>query len=111
MTTVHLDMESLNALKDVMGDEFSQLVHTFVSDSDVRIETIREAVNVADPEALRRAAHSLKGSASNMGALGLTQLCRQLEDMGHEGKTEGSQQIFEQVNQEYLIVRDQLQAL
>ena len=111
MTTEHLDMESLNALIEVMGDEFSMLVETFVNDSDVRIETIREAVSVADPEAIRRTAHSLKGSASNMGALTLTQFCRELEELGHEGKTEGADKLLEQITAEYVVVKNQLQAL
>ena len=107
----HLDMESLNGLREVMGDEFSQLIDTFISDSDVRIETICEAVNSADPEAIRRTAHSLKGSASNMGATQLTQLCRNLEDLGHDGKSEGSEAIYQQINAEYAAVRDALKAL
>lgn len=111
MVAAHLDYESLNGLKEVMGEEFPLLVDTFINDSDVRIETIRDAVNAADPEAIRRTSHSLKGSASNMGATQLTQLCRELEDMGHDGRSDGAEDILQKVIVEYAAVRDALKAV
>lgn len=111
MALEHLDMESLNTLKEVMGDEFPQLVDTFITDSDVRIVNIRESVDAGDPEAFRRAAHSLKGSASNMGALRLTEHCRRLESLGFNGKTEGSELIVEDISTAYAAVSDALKAL
>ena len=111
MVSGHLDYDALNGLKEVMADEFSLLIDTFISDSDLRIETIKEAVNACDPEAIRRTSHSLKGSASNMGAVQLTNLCRQLEDMGHKGKHEGADEILKDVISEYYAVRVALKDL
>ena len=101
MEVEHLDFDALNELKQIMGDDFTLLVDTFISDSIARIEAIKEAVNASEPEAIRNTAHSFKGSASNMGAPRLTELCRQLEDLGHSGQTEGSAQLMNQIAEEY----------
>lgn len=97
----HLDTAALSELKQIMGDEFSTLVTTFVNDSVIRIQAIKEAVASADTEEIRRAAHSFKGSASNMGATRLTELCRGLEERGHNGVTDGCDELMEQVIAEY----------
>jgi len=107
----HIDLDAIRDLKEVMGEEFSLLIETFATDSVMRIEGINQAINSADPEAIRRAAHSFKGSASNLGATELTNLCRELEDLGHEGKVEGATQIAEKIVKEYDYVREVLQSL
>ncbi len=107
----NLDLDALNELKQVMGDEFPLLIDTFVNDSVVRIETIREAVVSGDPEAIRRTAHSFKGSASNMGAPVLTEHCRKLEELGNSGQVEGSLAVFDALVIEYESVHIALQAL
>lgn len=104
----HLDMDALVQLKAIMGDEFSMLIETFGNDSVVRIECIRDAIASGDPDEIRRAAHSFKGSASNMGAPVLTDLCRELEDRGHNGQTEGGEELLKQIEQEFEQVRKAL---
>ena len=89
-TGQHLDLAIINELRGVMGDDFSMLVDTFVTDSTQRISSISEAVAAANPDNIRRAAHGFKGSASNMGAVHLTELCNQLEQLGHAGECTGS---------------------
>lgn len=107
----HLDLEALNELKEVMGDEFSLLITTFIDDSVTRLDTIKSAVQSADPEAIRRTAHSFKGSASNMGALQLTDHCRRLEELGHSGTSDGADVIFEKLVAEYQQVEQALRQL
>jgi histidine phosphotransfer protein HptB len=84
MTNIqHLDKEALALLKDVMEDDFALLVETFIQDSRTRIATLRNVLNTsghaADADTVRRAAHSFKGSCSNLGALHLANLCGALE--------------------------------
>ena len=107
----HLNVEALNELKEVMGDEFSLLIDTFTSDSIVRIETINAAVAELSADDIRRTAHSFKGSASNMGATHLADLCRRLEELGADGQTEGAQSLAEQIMAEYGQVKAALAAL
>ena len=107
----HLDLDALKELQEVMGEEFSLLVETFTTDSILRLQGIREAIDARDPDAIRRAAHSFKGSASNMAAPNLTKLCRSLEDLGHNGEIEGSEQLQLSIIEEYDQVKTALEAL
>ncbi|MEE8057153.1 MAG: Hpt domain-containing protein [Pseudomonadales bacterium] len=107
----YLDVDALNELKQVMGEEFPLLIKTFENDSVVRIELIKEAIASADPDAVRRAAHSFKGSASNMGATTLTELCRAVEEIGAKGETAGCDQLLEQIIESYAQVQEGLTKL
>lgn len=76
MTDTHIDREALSALREVMEEGYPELLDTFLADSASRLVELREAV---DAKALSEVAHSFKGSASNMGAVRLAELCRELE--------------------------------
>lgn len=97
----HVDLEVLKELRQVMGEDFQSLIETFERDSEMRIDAIREAVATADPDAIRRTAHSFKGSASNMGAPRLTRLCRALEELGRNGQSAGGVELLGQIETEY----------
>lgn len=75
----HLDYDTLNTLKQVMEDDFGLLIDTFIQDSNDRIIILREVISGVESDPIRRAAHSFKGSSSNIGALYLTLLCANLE--------------------------------
>ncbi len=75
-----LDGEVIATLRDIMQDDFVDLIETFIKDSLQRREALAQAERSGDREALRRAAHSFKGSSANIGARSLSDLCRQLED-------------------------------
>jgi HPt (histidine-containing phosphotransfer) domain-containing protein len=89
VAAIHLDDNVLNTLRDVMEDEFPTLLEVFLKDSDERIHALHQSLSAADPAApaapppdllaLGLNAHSFKGSSSNMGAVHLADLCRQLE--------------------------------
>lgn len=101
----HLDRTVLALLREVMEDEYPALLDIFLSDSEARLHSLRQARNAQDAEALRRAAHSFKGSCANMGALPLAELCRQLEDQGRVGDLTLVPALLEQAEQEFAIVR------
>jgi HPt (histidine-containing phosphotransfer) domain-containing protein len=56
-----------------------ELVSLFIDDSTVRLQTLNGACFRQDFTVLRAQAHSLKGSALQMGAVGLASLCAALE--------------------------------
>ena len=97
----HVDTGVLAELHQVMGDEFPSLLETFARDSEMRIELIRQAVVSEDVDAVRRAAHSFKGSAGNMGARRLTRLCRALEELGRNGEISGGYELLGEIEVEY----------
>lgn len=106
----HLDGAVLAALEEVMGTEYPVLLDAFLSDSEERLHSLRQALQAGDAEAVRRAAHSFKGSCSNMGAPLLTELCRQLEEQAHAGRLDGAPELLEQLQSEYAIIHSLIQS-
>ena len=110
MSEAHLDDAVLSALQDVMAEEFPLLLETFVGDSEERLRGLREALQHADAHALRHTAHSFKGSCGNMGALRLTTLCKQLEDLARHGNLGAAAPLVAEVESEFATVRRLLEA-
>lgn len=105
MPDPHLNSDVLLALQDVMEDEYPVLLDTFLADSEERLRLLRDALQAVDAQAIRLAAHSFKGSCSNMGATLLAGLCRQLEEAGRSEELKMAPTLFEQIEREFAIVR------
>src|SRR5690606_31919502 len=75
----HFDDAILATFKDVMGDDFPHLIDTFIHDTDERIRHLHTAMPAGETASIRRTAHSLKGSSSNIGAAQLATLCSVIE--------------------------------
>ncbi len=105
MADRHLDSAVLAALQDVMEDDYPALLDTFLADSEERLRLLRQAAEDMDGQALRLAAHSFKGSCSNMGAPLLAGLCKQLEEVGRRERLTEAAELIEQVEREFAIVR------
>lgn len=102
MANVHLDYTVLSALKEVMEDEYPLLLDTFLQDSAIRVEHLHHA---RDSRELGQAAHSFKGSSSNMGALQLARLCQELEARAQGGPFEGLEDLVNRIDSEFVTVR------
>ena len=78
------------ALRWLGGDRglLSELVKIFVEDSPKRLQAIRAALTASDVRQVEQVAHSLKGSASILGATQLQSAALALEDAAHDGHTE-----------------------
>ncbi len=105
VSDIHLDDAVLAALQDVMEDEYPILLDTFVADSEERLRLLHEAAAEGDAQGLRLAAHSFKGSCSNMGAVLLASLCKELEDAGRREVLDPAPALIEQIEREFAIVR------
>ncbi len=97
----HLDYDTLNTLKQVMEDDFALLIDTFVQDSTDRIRTLREVIQGTEADLIRRAAHSFKGSSSNIGALQLSAMCSAVEKKALTNNFEGLANDLEGIEQEF----------
>ena len=97
----HLEYDTLNTLREVMEDDFALLIDTFVQDSADRIRTLREVIQGSDGDLIRRAAHSFKGSSSNIGAPRLAALCSALEKKALENNLDGLLVDLEAIEQEF----------
>lgn len=102
MSDQHIDSKVLGELREVMGSQYAELLETFLADCEKRMAQLREAQT---PRQLTEAAHSFKGSCSNMGANDLADLCRQLEVRVMRSPVQGIEDLIAQVESEYLTVR------
>jgi HPt (histidine-containing phosphotransfer) domain-containing protein len=87
------------------------LVSRFLADSALLVDTLRSATQAGDAEAVREAAHALKGSSRNLGARPLSMLCESLERGAAEGKLEGSAELVSKVVDELERARRELERL
>ncbi len=111
MNMEHLDYETLDTLRQVMEDDFKLLIDTFIQDSNDRILVLRDVITGSDPDPIRRAAHSFKGSSSNVGAIRLMALCSNLEKKAMSNKLENLGQDLGDIEQEFARVQELLRAL
>jgi HPt (histidine-containing phosphotransfer) domain-containing protein len=100
-----LDPEALEELRacDEGGDGslIAELIDIYLEDTPRRLAMLRMAFDAADPAALAREAHALKGSCSQFGATTLAECCRKLEQLGRQGSLAGVEELLASVGAEY----------
>jgi HPt (histidine-containing phosphotransfer) domain-containing protein len=99
-------LSHLSHLQDEHGDELVvELVELFVSNTPMMLTAMREALSQGDPDGLKQAAHTLRGSSSNLGAALLTSLCLALEAYGQAGETQEVVPLIDQLEQAFARVK------
>lgn len=80
-------IESLRALNPGDNDEFlREITGIFLEDTPHRIAELDQSLGAGDVAKFTRAAHSIKGSSANLGAMALRAAAEKLE---HESRTKG----------------------
>lgn len=85
-----LDMSILTTLKDVIGDDLNDIIDSFLELLPGQVSAIQQAIKDGDETSLRLHAHTLKGSASNVGANGLAEVSLRIETLAKQGDTQGA---------------------
>lgn len=92
-----LDMQVLASLRALGDDEdpdfLEDLIRMYLSDAPKHLQMMRKAVEAKDAATLKVAAHTLKSSSANLGAVPFSELCKGLEYMGREVIEAGKEQI------------------
>jgi len=96
--------ERLSGDPELMTD----VIRVFLEDLPMRLGAIRSAVTARDAEALRTAAHALKGAAGNLSAGGLFEAARVLERVGTESRMDAAEGAWRQLSVEATNVIDVL---
>jgi histidine phosphotransfer protein HptB len=88
-----LDQESIDNLRALgaEGDDsfLKEIVGIFLEDTPLRLRELRESFAAGDQPTFTRTAHSIKGSASNLGAVRLRALAEKLEHASKGGNLAG----------------------
>ncbi|MDQ6727861.1 MAG: response regulator, partial [Actinomycetota bacterium] len=101
-------LDTLRALDDGDGAFFSALVRSFLASATGALATFTHAIESGDGFALAREAHRFKGEAATLGAVGLAELCRELESLGSPVDSAAGADIVARAGQELGRVRASL---
>jgi signal transduction histidine kinase/CheY-like chemotaxis protein/HPt (histidine-containing phosphotransfer) domain-containing protein len=82
-----------NAWKSITGlqrpgnpDVLAQILSLYLADSHEVVATIRQGMANENAQVVSQAAHSLRSRSAMLGAVSLSKLCRQLEDLSRQGQ-------------------------
>lgn len=91
-----LDATVIASLMDLGGEPLlAELVDLFCADAPSQMAELQEAAREGDAARIAAAAHSLKSSCANLGAVRLAELSRQLELAGRAGTIESAADVIE----------------
>jgi HPt (histidine-containing phosphotransfer) domain-containing protein len=82
-------------------DVLTEVLELFLQDVPRRIARLRASCAAGDAAELHKTAHSLKGSAGNVGAQALLAICRQLDDQGRAGDLTEAKQLVDALDAEF----------
>jgi signal transduction histidine kinase/DNA-binding response OmpR family regulator len=108
-----MDFSRLEEFREFDDEEQSmtkEVVNLFLSDTPPRLEAMQAAVESGDGAALAKAAHALKGGASNIGAKAIQQHADGLEAAAKEAMPEDAQRRVDKLRELWEQTRDVLAA-
>lgn len=89
-----MDMRTYNEMKSVMGEVLPELIETFLDYMPGQLDDLNKAISEGNSELTFSISHRIKSSSNCIGALGLAETAQNIELIGREGKTEGSDAHF-----------------
>jgi CheY-like chemotaxis protein len=108
-----LDPSVLDAIRAMDADGSAAFLQTLVAkylaSSEGDLARLDASAANGDAETLGKTAHRLKSASANLGAMGLSAMCRELEMAGRTGQIDDAEAQVAAVRAEYLRVSDALQ--
>ncbi|MGA2306745.1 MAG: response regulator [Acidimicrobiales bacterium] len=104
-------LELLRSLDDGEGAVLSEIIHEYLAQAELGRGELARIVEVGDPRALERAAHSLRGASANIGATVLADVCAEMELQGRLEQLDATGRLVERFDSEFGRVRDALDHL
>lgn len=86
-----IDTNVLEDIRDLMEDDFPDLVRRFLADSADLLKQLDHGIARGDADAVHHAAHTLKSSSAALGALALSDRAKHLEALGRLGVLAGAE--------------------
>ena len=110
-----IDMQVIEDLRELGGSEdprlVQELIDLFLEDAPRRFDELARGSRAGDFELLERAAHTLKSSSANVGARGLSELCRKIEACARHRSTQGLEDLVRSSSELLTRVQDVLRKL
>ena len=109
---VLLDMTPLEALRRLPSrgrpNALERVVDAYLKESKKHMNQLQHAVEDGDANAVQFAAHTLKSSSGNVGAMNLSALFKIMEDLGRNHKLDGAMERFGEIETMYAQVCEAL---
>lgn len=104
-----VDAVHLSQLREVMEGEYVDLLQTYIDNAPKELARIHNGVWSRDYDIIAAAAHTLKGSSSNIGAVNLSLMFKELEYLARQKQPiETIRLEIERIQHEYQLVCDVL---
>jgi HPt (histidine-containing phosphotransfer) domain-containing protein len=106
-----IDPSALATLAETTGDDpefLAELIDTYLTDAVDLLDKSEAASAAGDAAELRRAAHSLKSNSATFGAIALTALAKNLEELGKAGELDETSSLIAQAREEFAHVERSL---
>ena len=85
-----------------------ELIGIFLEEAPQDMQKLRQAMTDNDPEQLRMAAHSLKGSSIHLGAAAFSQTCKEIEMAARQGELSTAPGLVQQAEKEFQALQGSL---
>ena len=113
MEKPRIDLRKIEELKELVDDDdpdfFIELLEDYMNNSEENLKAIRYAIQAKDTITVVKTAHILKGASSNIGAVNMTELSKQLEHLGREEILEGAVELIDRLDVELVEVKSELE--
>lgn len=104
-----LDESVLRELKEIMEDDYVDLLQTYLRNAPQLLAQVRAAITQGDVKAMLIPVHSLKSSSANVGAIELSELAKETEKLVRAGNFAEAERAFRAVDAGYRDVENALQ--
>jgi HPt (histidine-containing phosphotransfer) domain-containing protein len=112
MTDAMIDQEVYQALIEAVGEDFiEEMVEAFLEEGTQLVADLGKGLADRDIDLFRRAAHSLKSNAATFGAMKLSHLSEELEEMARQGQLEGATDKLAPISEAYADAEQALKEL
>jgi signal transduction histidine kinase/CheY-like chemotaxis protein/HPt (histidine-containing phosphotransfer) domain-containing protein len=108
------DPTAIDKLLNLVGGDrsaLSELIGSYLDDTSRLLHDLRQALENNDADLLHRAGHTLKSSSRDFGAITLSELGKQIEDLGKRKTTSGAAELVAQAKTEYEPIRVALEQM
>jgi HPt (histidine-containing phosphotransfer) domain-containing protein len=86
----------------------AELIDLFLKEAIVHLARLRDSLKNKDASLFARAAHTMKGSSGNLGAMTLSHICAELQDLGPTVDWSRAAEILPRLETEFEAVKAEL---